>query len=99
MQCSAALDAFRDHLRSEKRSSEHTLRAYLHDVTELGTFARGTAADVDRAVAAARAAQPAWAATPWQERLAIMRRAAEHISDHLMDDSAIIPVSPCSSIR
>ena len=40
MQCSAALDAFRDHLRSEKRSSEHTLRAYLHDVTELGTFAR-----------------------------------------------------------
>ena len=27
---------------------------------------RGTAADVDDAVAAARAAQPAWAATPWQ---------------------------------
>jgi len=40
MQCPAAIDAFRDHLRSEKRSSEHTLRAYLHDVTELGTFAR-----------------------------------------------------------
>ncbi len=29
-----------------------------------GTFAKGTAADVDDAVAAARAAQPAWAATP-----------------------------------
>ncbi len=54
----------------------------------LGTFAKGTAADVDRAVAAARAAQPAWAATPWRERLAILRRAAEHISDRLMDDAA-----------
>jgi len=36
----AAIDAFRDHLRSEKRSSAHTLRAYLHDVGELAVFAR-----------------------------------------------------------
>lgn len=36
----AAIDAFRDHLRSEKRSSDHTLRAYLHDVGELAAFAR-----------------------------------------------------------
>jgi 1-pyrroline-5-carboxylate dehydrogenase len=56
----------------------------------LGTFATGTAADVDDAVAAARAAQPAWAATPWRERLAILRRAAELISDRLMDESAIM---------
>ena len=26
-----AIETFRDHLRSEKRASEHTLRAYLHD--------------------------------------------------------------------
>jgi 1-pyrroline-5-carboxylate dehydrogenase len=56
----------------------------------LGTFARGTMGDVATAVAAARAAQPAWAATPWQERLAIIRRAAELISDRLMDLSAIM---------
>jgi 1-pyrroline-5-carboxylate dehydrogenase len=56
----------------------------------LGTFATGTVADVDDAVAAARAAQPAWAATPWRERLAILRRAAELISDRLMDESAIM---------
>ena len=43
----------------------------------LGTFARGTTADIDDAVAAARAAQPAWAATPWRDRLEIIRRAAE----------------------
>ncbi|HEY4634161.1 MAG TPA: aldehyde dehydrogenase family protein [Candidatus Limnocylindrales bacterium] len=56
----------------------------------LGTFATGTAADIDDAVRAARAAQPAWAATPWRERLAILRRAAELISDRLMDESAIM---------
>jgi 1-pyrroline-5-carboxylate dehydrogenase len=58
----------------------------------LGTFARGTAADIDDAVAAARAAQPAWAATPWRDRLAIIRRAAELISDRLMDYSAIMAI-------
>jgi 1-pyrroline-5-carboxylate dehydrogenase len=56
----------------------------------LGTFAKGTAGDVDEAVAAARAAQPAWAKTPWPERLAILDRAAELISDRLMDESAIM---------
>lgn len=35
-----AVEAFRNHLRTEKRASVNTLRAYLHDVTELGTFAR-----------------------------------------------------------
>ena len=56
----------------------------------LGTFAKGTPEDVDKAVAAARAAQPAWAATPWQERLTILRAAAELISDRLMDLSAVM---------
>jgi 1-pyrroline-5-carboxylate dehydrogenase len=56
----------------------------------LGTFASGTAADIDQAVAAARAAQPAWAATPWRERLAIMRKAGDLISDRLMELSAIM---------
>jgi integrase/recombinase XerC len=36
----AALAAFRQYLTSEKRASEHTRRAYLHDVDELVAFAR-----------------------------------------------------------
>src|SRR4029077_8459621 len=40
------------------------------------------------AAPAARPAQPAGAATPWRERLAIVRRAAEYISDRLMAYSA-----------
>jgi 1-pyrroline-5-carboxylate dehydrogenase len=54
----------------------------------LGTFALGTTADVDDAVAAARAAQPAWAAVPWRERVAIIKRAGDLISDRLMEISA-----------
>jgi 1-pyrroline-5-carboxylate dehydrogenase len=51
----------------------------------LGTFASGSRQDVVDAIAAARAAQPAWAATPWQDRLTVLRRAAELISERLME--------------
>jgi 1-pyrroline-5-carboxylate dehydrogenase len=50
----------------------------------LGTFAKGDREDVRRAIAAARAAAPAWRRTPWQDRLAILRRAAELISERQM---------------
>ncbi|WP_422734217.1 aldehyde dehydrogenase family protein [Micromonospora sp. WMMD558] len=42
----------------------------------------GTAADVDRAVAAARAAFPGWAATPPADRAAVVRRIGEGIQAH-----------------
>jgi 1-pyrroline-5-carboxylate dehydrogenase len=71
-------------------SNAFEVRSPIDSSILLGTFATATNADVDAAVAAARAAQPAWAKTPWADRLAILRRAAEHISDHLMDDSAIM---------
>ncbi len=58
----------------------------------LGTFARGTAADIDDAVAAARRAQPAWAATPWRERVAIIKRAGDLISERLMGYSALMAI-------
>jgi 1-pyrroline-5-carboxylate dehydrogenase len=63
-------------------------RSPIHSDILLGTFATGTPSDIDDAVAAARRAQPAWAATPWRERLAILRRAAELISDRLFEYSA-----------
>ncbi|MFL5778376.1 MAG: aldehyde dehydrogenase family protein, partial [Chloroflexota bacterium] len=58
----------------------------------VGAFARGTARDVDEAVTAARAAQPAWAATPWAERIAILRRAAELISERQMEYAGYMAV-------
>ncbi|HJP88088.1 MAG TPA: aldehyde dehydrogenase family protein [Candidatus Limnocylindrales bacterium] len=50
----------------------------------VGTFAKGDRSDVQKAIAAARAAAPAWRNTPWEERLAIIRRAAEFISERQM---------------
>ena len=47
----------------------------------IGRFAAGTEADVNDAVAAAKAAFPAWSQRPWQERVAIMRRAAALIRE------------------
>ncbi len=58
----------------------------------VGTFARGTRQDVKDAVASARAAQPAWRATPWRDRLAILRRAAELISERQMEYGALMAI-------
>ena len=49
------------------------------DNSVLGQFPRGDAGDVERAVAAARAAFPGWRATPWGERVALMKRVADLI--------------------
>jgi 5-carboxymethyl-2-hydroxymuconic-semialdehyde dehydrogenase len=49
----------------------------------LAEVARGGAAEVDAAVAAAKAAFPAWAARPATERAAIMRRLGELITRHV----------------
>ena len=56
----------------------------------IGRFACASPDDVADAVAAARAAAPAWAATPWQERVAIMKRAADQISEHRSELSALM---------
>jgi 1-pyrroline-5-carboxylate dehydrogenase len=50
----------------------------------IGTFAKGDRSDVQAAIAAARRAAPAWRHTPWQDRLAIIRQAAELISERQM---------------
>src|SRR5690349_3710161 len=51
----------------------------------LAEVARGGAAEVDAAVAAAKAAFPAWAAKPAPERARVMQRLADLISKHVPD--------------
>jgi 1-pyrroline-5-carboxylate dehydrogenase len=53
-------------------------------------FPIGGAQDVRDAIAAARAAYPAWRDTPWRERLAIIRRAADLISERQFDYAALM---------
>ncbi|HEY7598383.1 MAG TPA: aldehyde dehydrogenase family protein, partial [Candidatus Limnocylindrales bacterium] len=82
----------RNYVDGAWRDGEGTfeLRTPIDTDIVLGTFARGSAQDVDDAVRAARAAQPAWAAMPWRDRLALLRHAAELISERLMDESALM---------
>ena len=68
------------------------LRSPIDDRVLVGTFARGTAGDARDAIAAARAAQPAWRAMPWRERLAILRRAAALISERQMEYAALMAI-------
>ncbi len=56
----------------------------------LGTFALGTAADAQAAISSARAAHRAWAATPYPQRIALLRRAAALIEERVFDISAAV---------
>jgi 1-pyrroline-5-carboxylate dehydrogenase len=56
----------------------------------LGRFSCATAEHVDQAVKAAHAAQKAWAKRPWQERVAILRKAAELIRERKFDLAAVM---------
>ena len=56
----------------------------------LARMQSGTAEDIDAAVAAARRAYPAWAARPWQERVAIVQSAADEIRKRKFDLAAIM---------
>lgn len=56
----------------------------------LARFQKGTSQDVDRAVAAAKAAFPLWSGRPWQERVELVREAAELIRERKYRLSAFL---------
>ncbi|HSK93878.1 MAG TPA: aldehyde dehydrogenase family protein [Candidatus Angelobacter sp.] len=77
---------------SEERTSDETFedRSPIDRELVIARFPLGTREDVRDAIDAARAAYPAWSATPWRERLAILRRAAEIISERQFDYAALM---------
>jgi len=56
----------------------------------LGRFQAGDATHAAAAIASARAAFPQWSATPWTERVAIMRRAVECIEARAYELGAVL---------
>src|SRR3954453_19706651 len=60
------------------------------DGSVMGTFAKGTRKDVQDAITAARAAFPAWSRRPWQERMQLLRRAADIISERQMEFGGLL---------
>jgi 1-pyrroline-5-carboxylate dehydrogenase len=56
----------------------------------LGIFQKGGAAEAAHALAAARAAFPRWSHTPWQERVALVRKAAEIMDRRTFEMGAVV---------
>ncbi len=58
-------------------ADKHEERSPIDTDIVIGRFSKGTAQDVEDAVAAAADFAPTWAAFPWKERVAIIRRAGD----------------------
>jgi aldehyde dehydrogenase (NAD+) len=84
-----------------------TLTDLVGPATErtIGTLAMGTAADVDRAVAAARAAFPAWSESSREERMALLERVIAGYRARLEELARAVceeigaPISLCNTLQ
>lgn len=56
----------------------------------LGLFQKGSAQDASDAIAAAKKAFPAWSHTPWQERVRLIRKAAEIMDRRIFEMGAVV---------
>jgi 1-pyrroline-5-carboxylate dehydrogenase len=52
---------------------------------KLAVLQKGNAQHAEQAMAAARAAAPGWARTPWQERVKLVRKAASLLEERIFD--------------
>ncbi|MBC8496955.1 MAG: aldehyde dehydrogenase family protein [Chloroflexi bacterium] len=77
-------------INSEDVFAKHKFKSHNPSNTEevLGIFQTGTAKDANDAVAAAKAAFPSWSRTPWQERVLLLRKAADIMDERLFDIAA-----------
>ena len=79
------MDRFFNFIAGEELAGEVRPNVNPSDTRDvIGFFSVGTAADVDRAVDAARAAQRGWARTGAFERAAILSKAGRAIEDNLI---------------
>lgn len=56
----------------------------------LGLFQKGSAQDANDAIAAAKKAFPVWSHTPWQERVRLIRKAAEIMDRRIFEMGAVV---------
>ena len=56
----------------------------------IGLFQKGTAEHANAALAAARAAFPKWSHTKWQDRVALVRKAADLMSDRIFEMGVVM---------
>jgi 1-pyrroline-5-carboxylate dehydrogenase len=76
--------------REARASSEFDDRSPIDTRMLLGQFQNASREQVREAVAAARAAYPAWSARSWRERVALVRKVADAIRSHRWELSALM---------
>jgi 1-pyrroline-5-carboxylate dehydrogenase len=78
-------------INGEERFAKHKFKSFNPANTEqlLAQFQTGTTQDANDAVAAAKAAFPGWSRTPWQERVALLRKAADLMDERLFEIAAV----------
>jgi 1-pyrroline-5-carboxylate dehydrogenase len=82
------------YINGEERWGEAVDEEYSPIDRELliGQFARATRQDAKDAIAAAKAFFPEWSGAPWQDRVKIMRRAADVISEQVYELAALMAI-------
>lgn len=80
------------YINGEERFVDETFPKYspVDKNLILGYFQKGTSEDASDAIAAAKAAFPAWSSRPWQERVSILRQAADLLSERLFHIAAVM---------
>ncbi len=74
----------------ERAGAQFELRSPADTRVLLGRFQTGERAHADAAVEAARRAFPDWSRRPWRERVALLRRAVQHIEDRVYEIGAAL---------
>jgi len=76
--------------REVRASSEFDDRSPIDTRVLLGTFQSGGREQVRDAIAAAKAAFPAWSARPWRDRVSLLKKVAGRIRAHRWELSALM---------
>src|SRR5437764_15532 len=74
----------------ERAKRQFDVKSPVDARVSLGRFQAGDATHAAAAVETAKAAFPRWAATPWTERVALLRRAAAVIEQRVYDIGAVL---------
>ena len=76
--------------REVRASSEFDDRSPIDTRMLLGTFQSGSREQVRDAIAAAKAAFPAWSARPWRDRVSLLKKVADRIRARRWELSALM---------
>ncbi len=95
-----ALETLKQHLGKEYpmiingqerfAQEKHKVYSPINTNWHLATFQKGTAQDADDAVAAAKAAFPNWSGMNWEERVYLMNKFADCISERIFEIGAAV---------